>query len=356
MKLWYSVENDFFAIKCYDADNKQIFLGAATALIPFNAISRFDRTMEEKNWGVECRLRTRRLDVVIEMLLRMGGAISTFGHLRIPKLKKVLEYENNRHTLVQLMEILKSNCARAHQEGQDLNCSVNAAKQIKFLIKDPDAVAAVAATGDPVLDVVAIDADVQFQQADELFKFPDGSKLSMSGSEFPFYVEAHADEWTNILKSIEDHKVKSAPLSEYITNLNFNIANTSMEYVLNRNKDGSYIKSKTKIIVFKITWFIAAFCTGASGVSFCWNGDLVICKLDCEILVNCRDRMFDRGQFDVNVELREVAQQVSPDGYAYVPVSFSSQFISSHLLINHASCYSTMGWDFRIFLYFGRNM
>ena len=194
---------------------------------------------------------------------------------------------------------------------------------MQLLINDPDAVAAV----DPVLDGVAIDADVQFQQADELFKFPDGSQLSMSGSEFPFYVEAHADEWTNILKSIEDHKVKSAPLSEYITNLNFNIANTSMEYVLNRNKDGSYIKSKTKIIVFKITWFIAAFCTGASGVSFCWNGDLVICKLDCEILVNCRDRMFDRGQFDVNVELREVAQQETKDGYYSVNVFFSSHFI-----------------------------
>jgi hypothetical protein len=125
--LWYSVENDFFAIKCYDADNKQIFLGAATALIPFNAISRSDRTMEEKNWGVECRLRTRRLDAVIEFLLRMGKAISENGKLCIPNLKKVLEYKDNHHKLDQLMEILKSNCARAHQEGQDLHCSVNAA-------------------------------------------------------------------------------------------------------------------------------------------------------------------------------------------------------------------------------------
>ena len=58
-----------------DADNKQIFVGAAIALIPFNAILRRDRTMEEKNWGVECRLRTRRLDAVIEMLLRLGAAI-----------------------------------------------------------------------------------------------------------------------------------------------------------------------------------------------------------------------------------------------------------------------------------------
>ena len=167
----------------------------------------------------------------------------------------------------------------------------------------------------------------RFQRADKFSEFPDGSQLSSSRDEFSFYVKVHEKEWTNILKSIEDHLVKSAPLSEYITNLNFNIANTSMEYVLNRNKDGSYIKSKTKIIVFKITWFIAAFCTGASGVSFCWNGDLVICKLDCEILVNCRDRMFDRGQFDVNVELREVAQQETKDGYYSVNVFFSSQFI-----------------------------
>ena len=128
MKLWYSVENDFFGIKCYDADNKQLFLGAATALIPVNAILRRDRTLEEKNWAVECRLRTRRLDAVIEFLTMMGGAISKSGHLLIPRLKKVFEYEDNHHKLDQLMEILKSNCTRAQKEGQDLYCSVNAAK------------------------------------------------------------------------------------------------------------------------------------------------------------------------------------------------------------------------------------
>ena len=104
MKLRYSVEKDYFAIKCYDADNKLLFPGAALALIPCNAILRQDRSLGEKNWGVECRLRTRRLDVVIEMLLRMGGAVSKSGHLLIPKLKKVFEYENNRHRLEQLMD------------------------------------------------------------------------------------------------------------------------------------------------------------------------------------------------------------------------------------------------------------
>ena len=220
--MWYSVENDFFAIKCYDADNKQIFLGAATALIPFNAILRRDRTMEEKNWGVECRLRTRRLDAVIEFMTMMGGAISQYGHLRIPNIKRVFEYENNHRKLDQLMEILKSNCARAHQEGQDLNCSVNAAKQIKFLIEDPDAVAAVAATGDPVLDGVAIDADVQFQQADELFKFPDGSQLSsLTKDVFDHEVIAHGTKWARILRSIQDFVEDNIPLPEYITKLNF---------------------------------------------------------------------------------------------------------------------------------------
>ena len=135
MKLWYSVENDFFGIKCYDADTKQLCLGAATSLIPFNAILRRDRTLEEKNWGVECRLRTRRLDAVVQFLLRMGGAISKSGKLRIPNLKRVFEYEDNRHKLDRLMEILKTNCAKAHQKGQDLHCSVNATLQIQLLIE-----------------------------------------------------------------------------------------------------------------------------------------------------------------------------------------------------------------------------
>ena len=37
--------------------------------------------------------------------------------------------------------------------------------------------------------------------------------------------------------------------------------------------------------------------------------------------------MFERGRFDVDDELREVAQQVSDHGYLSVVVHFSSQFI-----------------------------
>ena len=326
MKLWYSVETLFFAIKCYDADNKLLFPGAALALIPCNAILRQDRSLGEKNWGVECRRRTKRLDSVVEMMLRMGGVISNNGQLRISNLKRVFEYENNRLMLDQLMEILESNRARAHQEGQDPRCSVNAAKQIQLLINDPDAVAAVAATSDPVLDVVAVDADVQFQQADELFKYPDGSQLSMSGSEFPFYVEAHADEWTKILKSIQDLVENGIPLPAYIANLNLNIANATMEYVHYRKKDGSYEKSEKKVLVFGITWCIVAFCTGASGVSFCRNGDLVLRKFHEEVIVDGLGHVFQRVRFDGNDELRELAQKVDT-GYYSVPVYFSSQFI-----------------------------
>ena len=373
MKLWYSVEKDFFAIKCYDADNKRLFLGAAAALIPFNAIYRFDRTLEQKNWAVECRLRTKRLNAVIEMLLMMGGAISTSGHLLIPKLNKVLAYENNRHSFVHLMEILKSNCARAHQEGQDLHCSVNASKQIQLLIGDPNAVAA-ALADDVDTDVVAVDADVpavgidagvaisagvqstRFQRADKLFEFPDESQLSLSGEEFDFYVKVHEEEWTNILKSIEDHKVKSAPLSEYITNLNLNIANATMEYVHYRKKDGSYEKSEKKVLVFGITWCIAAFCTGASGLSYCRNGDLVLRKFHEEVLVDGRGRVFNSGRFDSKVELREVPQQMDGDGYHNVNIYFNSQFIPYiYDSAMKVASYSPVGWDFRILLYFGTN-
>ena len=71
MKLWFSVEKDFFGMEYIDADNEQMFLGAATPLIPFNTILRRDRTLEveEKNWGAECRLRTKRYDIVFDFLL-----------------------------------------------------------------------------------------------------------------------------------------------------------------------------------------------------------------------------------------------------------------------------------------------
>ena len=92
------------------------------------------------------------------------------------------------------------------------------------------------------------------QQANKLFNFPDESQLSSSGDEFGFYVNAHEQEWANILNSIQNFLVYGTPLPEYITKLNLNIANASMEYVYYRNQDGSYTKSKTKILDFKITW------------------------------------------------------------------------------------------------------
>ena len=77
-----------------------------------------------------------------------------------------------------------------------------------------------------------------------------------------------------------------------------------------------------------MSWCIIIFCTGASGVSYCWNGDLVLRKFDHTIFVDGLGHVLDRGQFDVNDELKEVAQQVSnKDGYYFVPVSFSSQCI-----------------------------
>ena len=175
--------------------------------------------------------------------------------------------------------------------------AVNASKQIQLLIQHPDAATA-PAMGTAALDVVAgagiganvaIVEDVQsprFQRADELFEFPDGPQLSSSRDEFDFYVKAHEEEWTNILKSIEDNLADSTPLPEYITNLNLNIANASMEYVHYRKKDGSYTKRQSKILVFKITWFIVAFRTGASGNSYCRNGDLVLQKFSCSIFVD----------------------------------------------------------------------
>ena len=57
-----------------------------------------------------------------------------------------------------------------------------------------------------------------------------------------------------------------------------------MQYVHHRNEDGSYNKSQKEILVFKITWYIIVFCTGASGVSFCRNGDLVMCLKEDDLM------------------------------------------------------------------------
>ena len=189
------------------------------------------------------RLRMNQLGSVLDFLLMMRGAISKHGHLIIPRLTRVFQYEDNHHKLDQLTEILKSNCTRVHQEGQDLYCSVNAGKQIQLLIDDPDAVAA--ATGDAVLDIVAVDADVlakgiytgiRFQQANKLFFLPNGSQLSSLTKEvYDSEVIAHRiTSWASIYCSIED----SAPLLEYITNLNLNIAHASMDGVCTLQEQG----------------------------------------------------------------------------------------------------------------------
>ena len=95
-----------------------------------------------------------------------------------------------------------------------------------------------------------------------------------------------------------------------------------------------------------------AFCTG---VSYCRNGDLVLRKVDCEIIIDCWGHVFDRGQFDSNDELKEVAQQESKDGYYFVNVNCSSQFI--HYIFMNQLCNFPLfnGLKFQIILYFGRN-
>ena len=105
-----------FGMEYIDADNEQMFLGAATALIPFNAILRRDGTLEEKNWGAECRLRTKQYDIVLDFLLMMGAAIPPVnGRILSQKLKRVFQYEHNHQKLFELMEILKLICTQAHQ-------------------------------------------------------------------------------------------------------------------------------------------------------------------------------------------------------------------------------------------------
>ena len=98
-------------------------------------------------------------------------------------------------------------------------------------------------------DVNAVNSDAvckgvqppRCQQANKLFNFPDGSQLSLSGDEFGFYVNAHEQEWANILNSIQEFLVYGTPLPEYITKLNLNIANDA-------SMDGVYI-TRTRMVV-----------------------------------------------------------------------------------------------------------
>ena len=127
----------------YDPDKDEMFISADLCLIPINAMSRGDRTLLQKNWTVECRLRTRRLDTVLQFFLMMGAAIPpVMGRILSTNLQKVFNYEANRHKLDRLMKILNSILSEARLVRQDYHCSVNAALQIELLIKHPDAVIA----------------------------------------------------------------------------------------------------------------------------------------------------------------------------------------------------------------------
>ena len=88
------------------------------------------------------------------------------------------------------------------------------------------------------------------------FFLTNGSQLSsLTKEECDSEVIAHGIKLTSILCSIsiKDSVEYGTPLWADITLLNLNIANTSMEYVYYRNDDGTQTKSKTKILVFKIT-------------------------------------------------------------------------------------------------------
>ena len=54
---------------------------------------------------------------------------------------------------------------------------------------------------------------------------------------------------------------------------------------------------------------------------------MVLRKFDRTIFVDGLGHVFDRGQFDVNDELKEVAKKVEEDGYYSVNIYFSPQFI-----------------------------
>ena len=372
----------------YDTDKDEMFIGAECCLIPINAMLRSDRTLLQKNWAVECRLRTKRLKTVLQFFLMMGAAIPPVrGRILSHNLQKVFNYEANRHKLDRLMKILNSILSEARLARQDYHCSVNAALQIELLIKDPDAVIAALEGDEPDAATIAEaeeeaeveetrladehaaaiaeygpwvesvwkgvdftvddsnDMDVEeneddaddvsegvqlprFQRADEIFFLLNGLQLSsLTQEEFNREVQAHKVKWHNILICIGNHIHYNHPLPEYIANLNLNIANASFQYVHCKNVDGIYTKSSKKILVFGITWCIAAFCTGASGVSFCRNGDLVLRKFREEVFVDGFGSVFTRGAFDVKDELREVSQQVDSEGYHNVKVHFSSQFI-----------------------------
>ena len=87
-------------------------------------------------------------------------------------------------------------------------------------------------------------------------------------------VITHEVKYTNILYSIQDFVENSRPLplpaDIYCQNQPQHCKCIYRVCMYYRNNDGTQTKSKTKILVFKITWcIIIVFCTSASGVSFC---------------------------------------------------------------------------------------
>ena len=89
-------------------------------------------------------------------------------------------------------------------------------------------------------DADGVSAGVQsprFQRADEIFFLPNGSQLSSLTTKEVYDSEVIAHRitsWASIYCSIED----SAPLLEYITNLNLNIAHASMDGVCTLQEQG----------------------------------------------------------------------------------------------------------------------
>ena len=268
-------------------------------------IPRDSRTIADKNKGVFFRKIIKVCNCYLDFLIMICEALtSDLGTRGNNKIMKVLAYQVNREKEDMMMKVLDLICTEAHAV-QSLFCHVNAALQKKLL-----------------KEIVP-----RFIDCKSLFLI-DGDLLStLTKVEFDFEVIAHELIWKRHLYNIQAFKENCCPLPADTAKLNLNIENASMEEVIYREKDGSYTKSPKKVLVFGIPWCIIVFCTGASGVSFCRNGDLVLHKFEGTKFVDGLGHVFDRGPFDENDELREVAQHVSEDGYSAVNVHFSSQFI-----------------------------
>ena len=147
---------------------------------------------------------------------------------------KVLAYQVNREKGDMMIQILNLICTKAHAV-QSLFCHMNGALQKKLLIK-----------------IVP-----KFIDCKPLF-LKDGELLStLAKDAFNREVIAHGTNWARILRSIQDFVEDNIPLPEYITKLNLNTANASMQYLHYRNEDGSYKKSEKKGFSF---WNYMVYC------------------------------------------------------------------------------------------------